>query len=773
MSNLYPNNSNQIDLRLSLCEFWDFTLSKEVDPSFILDGSNFYDDNIISYIDINNNMCVSGDTLFSIINYNWDNCVNNGVSLYNYGFNGIDNGFIVFDKNNISPEDFATLVTGSTLYPTLTIPSGDTRLILRAVSGNTGDYIYPLEITGDTINDFPITYTKLNGGFYQGFFKSENYSILPDTIEKEISFDFILKPDLISFDQPGTLNYKYANNRGLFFYLGVRAENKFWYKYSKDDVEQYDISKTGQTSPLSVFVPSGDTEFIGGITLTTNNGFSIESQNVYNIPTDNKYLLFNRTERGQVVSSFDNTIDYHITGVTKENVNYYPYVNRTKTGYTSYSIDEIPVFSNPYEIIEDISRNAIGFRITDDGRIGYRVINEVCETGLTEDNYVLDNGYVVIDEEYSESNIIWDNEITFISIRMILNNATACGNGNRTFNLWFYVKGVLVFVSKDLPELLFRKLNDMNEKQEGIAYNISLGGGTQGLCDMIGFDEDYSINYLFPIEKYFAGTFIGNIYKFRVNYGKMDYSKIKNNYDYEFYKSFNGTYVRPSITFWLDAINVNAPETTYSRETGNVNTKINASIKLNNPYCTITSYKLYYYRNDSSGSELIGEFNNMAPYGGDITYTFIGDSGLNEAGLTNLKFSIEVLDTCNSGSTGTIKDKNINFNNMIFYGSIDEQPTTPTFVRVETMNELFSNETYDLLLRTGARNKIFIIAVPENREVTLIVDQSSAYTDITSAFEFSTMDIEDAGGRLTPYNVYTMTNAIPYNKNHNLAVSIS
>ena len=760
MANITNNNFNKFDLRVSESEYWDFVLSKQKDPSVILDGSNFYDGRIISYIDINNNACISGDTIRSVNEYKWSGAENIGLQLDNIGFTGIDTGLINFDKNTITSDEFNALVTGSSI----SISSGDTRLILHAVSGNTGDYTYSILKTGDTVNDFPINYVRLDGGFYQGFFKSYDYEILPSSIEQEISFDFILKPDFITIDQPNTLNYKHNNNKGFFFYLGIKSENKFWYEYSNNDASKYEISKTGQTSPLSL--PTGTT-------LCTNDGFSIDSQNIYDIKTDNKYLLFNRTKTGQVASYFDETKEYHITGQTKENINYYPLLNRTKTGYTASNIDSIPGTIKPYTLIDDVTNNAIGFRLTNDGSVGYRIITEVCQTGLTGYTYILNDGYAVIEEEYSKENVVYDNEITFITVRMILSNISDYGYGNRTFRLWFYSNGNLVFTSKELPEMLLRKINDTDNKQEGVGYNLSFGGGSQGLSDMIGFDEKYSTNYLLPIEKYFAGTFIGNIYKFRVNYGKMDYSKIKNNYDYEFYKSFNGSYIRPSISFWLEGINISNPETNYNREIGNISTTIKANIKLNNPYCQITGYKLYYYRNDNINKELIGEFNDLAPYGGDITYNFTGSTQLAQTGLTTLKFAIEVSDTCNSGSTGTIKDETINFDNMIFYGTIIEQPIEPTFVRVDSIDKIFNINTYEITLRTGARDKIFVIAVPSDREISKIVDQSAAYVDITNAFIISTLDIEDAGGKLAPYTIYTMSNAIPYNRNHNLVVYIN
>src|ERR1035441_6183863 len=168
MANITNNNFNKFDLRVSESEYWDFVLSKQKDPSVILDGSNFYDGRIISYIDINNNACISGDTIRSVNEYKWSGAENIGLQLDNIGFTGIDTGLINFDKNTITSDEFNALVTGSSI----SISSGDTRLILHAVSGNTGDYTYSILKTGDTVNDFPINYVRLDGGFYQGFFKS-------------------------------------------------------------------------------------------------------------------------------------------------------------------------------------------------------------------------------------------------------------------------------------------------------------------------------------------------------------------------------------------------------------------------------------------------------------------------------------------------------------------------------------------------------------------------------------------------------------------------
>jgi hypothetical protein len=73
----------------------------------------------------------------------------------------------------------------------------------------------------------------------------------------------------------------------------------------------------------------------------------------------------------------------------------------------------------------------------------------------------------------------------------------------------------LKFISQELPELSLKPLNDISDKQEGVPYNISIGGGSQGLMDTIGVDYYKISQYILPIEKNFAGTFMGDISKFK------------------------------------------------------------------------------------------------------------------------------------------------------------------------------------------------------------------------------------------------------------------
>ena len=94
--------------------------------------------------------------------------------------------------------------------------------------------------------------------------------------------------------------------------------------------------------------------------------------------------------------------------------------------------------------------------------------------------------------------------------------------------LYFYLNGNLVLVSKPLPIFNFRGLKDAPSKQQGVPYNISLGGGTQGLFDGIWLKDVKVKDKYFPLMKDFGGCFIGDIKSFRFYDCFRHYSDISN-----------------------------------------------------------------------------------------------------------------------------------------------------------------------------------------------------------------------------------------------------
>lgn len=736
MAIITNNNFNRLDLRVSKSDYWDFILSKESDPTVMHTGGTLYDEKLISYINFESPESYSDNSaIYSLSGYTWSGSeqYTQNLNLSNIGFTGIDNGLITG----------ATLehITGSTLTRT-----GDTRLILNVVTGNTGQLQYPIT----SIENYHDGYIKLDGGFYQGFFKSgDNYAVLPDKIGKEMTFEIVLRPSLPFTSASNTLNGKYPNNRGFFLYLGTRAENKFWYNYLRDDTNKYPISKTGQTSPI-----------IGDIILHTNDGLTLETQNSFEIETDNKYLLFNRTTEGFTTDNFPTGTTHYVTGISEENVNLYEYFNRTSTGNTTNNVNDVPGLYEPYNVIQDVINNAIGFRLKEDSltgntcSIGYRYITSSCE----------ENTDYIVEEEYSEPGIINHDELTFIAIRLIYNTYDPCSNGDRKFKIYFYVNGSLVLISKELPELTLRKLNDTDEKQEAVAYNISLGGGTQGLADMIGLNTGYTTQYLLPIEENFAGTFIGKIYKFRIHDGLMDYTKIKNNYIYD--RDLRPEHILPTIIFIVTGMTA-FPETSIKREVGNTTSYIDLSTILNQFRYPLTTYEINYYKDMGSKVQIIS--GNLDPSGGVVldSYQHIA------TGASNAKYEVIIRDAYRPDQIANTSIINIEFDNMIFFGTSDVIPMTSSDIRNLT-GKTFNSETNTITFNTGTEKNIFNFAMPINRTITKIMDIGEFDFDITSASDtVRVLTVLDVEGNPMDYNVYSIANAIPYSSNHQYIITLN
>mgnify|MGYP003291028894 CR=1 FL=1 len=80
------------------------------------------------------------------------------------------------------------------------------------------------------------SYISLRGGFFQGFFKLEknSYQVLPTNLNEDLVFHFELRPRTDYSIDDKTINKTHPNNKGIFFYIGTRAENKFWPFYKTD-----------------------------------------------------------------------------------------------------------------------------------------------------------------------------------------------------------------------------------------------------------------------------------------------------------------------------------------------------------------------------------------------------------------------------------------------------------------------------------------------------------------------------------------------------------
>lgn len=659
MSNLNINNYHNLKFKLNYEYYYDFYVYKGsvTHPFDWKSGSRLYDTCLISNID----MCLDdshGDDdqwVYSSPLYSWSGCTNIGKALENISYTSVDNGWFLFRKDRISNKDFIKLFQ-EYKYDTV---SGDCRVKLHKVSGNTLQYDYPA-----TIEECAL---RLNGGFYQGFFKTKcgEYEVLPSnfTSGDDIHFEFTLNREDFEKESNRTLNDKYPENKGIFFYLGTRSENKWIYEYDKDDVDglevcfelglddfveggeidkkdyiignfydpnpdfdgydpfelgdytnynyyddelyaedycdwddmddylEIDYTKKiklidesqphdtlewccgGDEKPhISVITPfikpcgcgvrwhtrniverkyepptvnMGDVfgedgyidDFDGledieesrsylepELDITdfeyyTDNGFPLSEANWYYFTTDNKFMMFDRTKTGYTVDKWvEGTQMMYCGRRNKFKGNLFIYMNRTKTGYTVDNVDELKSQNaNSYNPYNDIYDNALAFRITDDGAIGYRMLTADCSIEGRDKSSIL--------EGYSQDGVIPYAEWTTVNVRMSFSNGK--------MKLLFYVDGYLKYVSEDLPMIDLRKLNDLDEKQEGIPYNMSLGGGTQGLAETIQYNYMLNPTRVYPLERNFAGTFIGRIKNFRIYDCMMELNAIMNNAKYE------------------------------------------------------------------------------------------------------------------------------------------------------------------------------------------------------------------------------------------------
>jgi hypothetical protein len=97
----------------------------------------------------------------------------------------------------------------------------------------------------------------------------------------------------------------------------------------------------------------------------------------------------------------------------------------------------------------------------------------------------------------------------------------------------FYVNGKLKFIVNNFKEVIPKNLDERLDKQQGVPFNISIGGGSQGLIESQTFDGPDASDIGLLIETNFAGTFIGGISKFRLYDEVLPYCVLKNNYETE------------------------------------------------------------------------------------------------------------------------------------------------------------------------------------------------------------------------------------------------
>jgi len=562
MGNLKNFNFNKVDVFLSNYHYTDYYLAMDgcaVPPS----SGSVTGDCFVTHYDFNDSNIystgsTSADTIYSLVS--WTGATNSGYTFNTFGLTGIDNGYITY--NELSGDTSNTALLSALTGTTIVIPSGDTRLILNSVTGMTGAYEYPIDILSGSTGD----YAKLCGGFYQGYYKLDgyDYQVLPERVAKGWVSDFWLrKDDLSCTGYTGTtLNDTYPENKGFFFYIGTRAENKFWniFEGLNTGCTSGCTSSSACTGIVTTYctIPK-ETE----IAISGDSGYPIRLSPPPLKVTEvtNQFLLYGRASKNSrcgtcgsstglgTLTVCDSATTITVTGYTTEITNTQnPFLiygraskgggscgscGSNRSGFGNETICTFSGFTSPLDELDkdiDIIDNAIGFRIKDDGSIGYRTlkltgscINDVYTTGVT------------VEEAYSLSGMVLDNQWHMVSVRFSLDTIVPeedllCAP-IRKGRLMFYVDGKLKFVVDEVDEFIGRRLEEYKDKQLGVPFNISLGGGSQGLLESMTFDGQDPDDLGLVIEENFAGTFIGDISQFRFYICDLNWNEINNNYD--------------------------------------------------------------------------------------------------------------------------------------------------------------------------------------------------------------------------------------------------
>lgn len=472
MVNIFNSNFEQIRPVLLNDEYWDVCLADSGTLNGLIAGNLIFswDHNH----ELGNNCIVSKEDCI------WPGAITDpDYAINDRGFTAVDDGTFLFDRYAITEEEFFELYTGTTYYPGFS-----DRFFLCPVSGNTQKYIYPYENTGSDI--------FLNGGFYQGVFKTEDckYQVLPDKLDDDLYFLFKITPLEVEHPEGYIINDDFVDNTGMFFYIGTKSTNKWSVIYNSED-EDF-IKKLG-----------GD--------LTTSKGYPLSAITVNSFSSDNKFLTYDRTRSGFQAPDSGSTIDFYYE-YKEYRDNAHLLFNRTPNGTTVSSIEKDDTIFAPryYDDQTDLSRNAFGLQITPAGAIKYKYLVTNCDTGELEVKY-----------GQTKPGVIQTNVMNSIALRLR-------PVGAEEMKIYIYANGNLLYISEILPRLNLRPLHDQYDKQAMIPFCISLGGGVQGLLDTLyaNYTEDV-VHEPNILEKTFAGTFIGKIDQFDIYQGTTEFEIIK------------------------------------------------------------------------------------------------------------------------------------------------------------------------------------------------------------------------------------------------------
>ena len=584
------------------------------------------------------------------------------TNLCDVGLTGIDNGLV----RNMSGE---TIQTTTGLYTNITDKFSrykyDRRMKLHPITGftttqsrlwNDNSYTYDLSYT-NAGGDIGYVAT-LNGGFFQGFYKlaGYDYQVFPERVNLGWTSEFVLRYRWTGNTDVG-LNQRYPDNKGTFFYMGARAENKF-YHYADGSPKQ-DSGYTRVTSGLTcmhtcgcassantssqclqVYQPSGGTitTCLCGCPCECNTTAQYPEKDPLYDGVSNALSLRLSGDTGSprlCVKTYRITGGCESTGTCLTGLTYTTGTSVTEWCSTRGIFDDCSGTTYP-NVEHWVQIDAVFERyewldtcdLYDKGGTGllvkdvYFATLEGRSVTLIEPPITREQPYDPASTEVVTFNDMWTEEQKY-----------------RLGTLKFYVNGKLFLVTENFEEIIPRLLNVEKEKQIGVGYNISIGGGTQGLHDNLTFSGGcpVSLNDLkyqqdpecltthdldntiysglttqIKLEEYFGGSMIGDISAFRMYTEPLNAAQIKHNF-----RILKDKYnlLNPDCLNCRIAIPANDLYYEVIREIGTVALYTSATI------CGSE----YYFANDTISNVKCYWENKVPPFGGRAYYYYISD----------------------------------------------------------------------------------------------------------------------------------------------------
>ena len=502
------------------------------------------------------------------------------TELCDIGLTGIDNGLVP----NMSGETIE-ITTGlyTSVQDRFSRYKYDRRMKMHPITGfttsenrlwNDDSYTYDLSYVnagGD------IGYVaQLNGGFYQGFYKiaGYDYQVFPERVSLGWTAEFMLKYRWTGDTSVG-LNNRYPDNKGTFFYMGARAENKFYHYADGSPVQ--DTGYTRVTSGLTCMHTCGCSssantastclsvyQISGGSSTNCSCGCNCQCSVTAKYPekdplydeVSNALSLRLSGDTGNprlCVKVFRITGGCETSGTCLTGLTYTTGTSVTEWCSTRGIFDFCSGTTYP-NVEHWVQIDAVFQRnewldtcdLYDKGGLGLIVSTVFTATSannsvsLIEPPLTHEQPYDPATTEVVKFNDMWNEEIYY-----------------RLGTLKFYVNGRLFMVAENFEEIIPRLLNTERENQIGVGYNISLGGGTQGLHDNLTFSggcppELSGITYQqdpeclttydldntiysglttqIQLETLFGGSMIGEISTFRMYTEPLNAAQIKHNF---------------------------------------------------------------------------------------------------------------------------------------------------------------------------------------------------------------------------------------------------